>query len=243
MTNQWATPGITGGLSAYAPNPPSYWGPGDAEAVAQRLIPSELTGYRSPEMDWADMMRNVGRTWQQRIPLANMQRQYMARYMLGNPGGQPFAQFLSQMPQHTYQMDPSGTMAYQSSGIPVHQAGSGADPFPSLRGRAELAARIAGHTRGEQDEYLLGLGLQSPAYKQAVSLRDYFDPAEGGAANQLEVAQMLQQQRAGGGQWQGRMAGLMRNALANIASARAAEGFPEGTFLDWYLGQTAPPEA
>jgi hypothetical protein len=228
-------------------NPLPYWGEGGTAAgVAGRLTPSDLTGYRTPEMDWADMMRNVGRTWQQRIPLANMQRQLMSRYQLGQPGGQSFGQFLSEMPQTAYAPEPvvpywpSG-QGYTSPGVGL-QAQAGTAPLGGLRERAQLASEIGGMTEAEYAQTLAEMagGIGGPQYRRAASLRGYFDPTvSGNVANQMNVANLLAQQRAGGGQWQGRMAGVIQSALQSLASERAARGFDQGTFLDWYLGETA----
>lgn len=212
MASPWSARGITGDDFIRQAQTPAY---GEASAaIAAELMPPDISGYRTPEMDWADMMRGVGRTWEERVPLQSMQNQLMSRYQLGQRGGQGFGAFLRD-PQQAY------------------------GDINTLRGQAELAARIGGMTARDFANYRAQQGLETPEDIRALSMRGYFDPSvQGNVANQLEVANLLAQQRASGSQWQGRMADLIRQGVQDMAAQRAAEGFGRGTFLDWYLGQT-----
>jgi len=165
-------------------------------------------------MDWADLMRNVGRTWGQRVPLGDLQGQLMSRYQLGGPT-EGFSQFLG---------------SYNPLGA------------EGLRTRAVEAARVGGMTEDEYGAYISGLGGPgTTSGLQGAALRGYFDPAtSGGAQRQFDVANLLAQQRAGGGQWQGRMAQNIQNAMTAMYNQRFGQGYAPGTFLDWYLNQTAP---
>ena len=186
--------------------------PQTAADVAASLIPGDIAGYRTPSMDWADLMRNVGQTWGQRVPLRDLQGQLESRYQLGGPTG-GFSEFLG-----------------------------GYNPLDvaALRARATEAQRVGGMSRDEYGAYLQTLGgEQTPEGLKAVSLRGFFNPlAEGGEQNQINAANLLALQRAGGGQWQGRMAQNIQNAMQAMYNQRFGQGYGAGTFLDWYLSQT-----
>ena len=186
--------------------------PQTAADVAASLIPGDVAGYRTPSMDWADLMRNVGRTWGQRVPLRDLRGQLEARYQLGGPTG-GFSEFLGDY-------------------NPLSAEG--------LRARAIEAQRVGGMTEDEATAYALSEGApETDPYLRAISLRGFFDPlAEGGEQRQFDAANLLAQQRAGGGQWQGRMAQNIQNAMQAMYNQRFGQGYGAGTFLDWYLGQT-----
>ena len=211
MASPWSAPGITSRTFGPQSQTPTYHG---ADTIAEALMPPDISGYRTPEMDWADMMRGVGRTWEERVPLQSMQRQLMSRYQLGQPGGQGFGAFLQDQTRR-------------------------AADLASLRTQAQLAANLGGMTAAEFANYRAQQGLDTPQDIYSLSMRGYFDPSvQGNVANQMEVANLLAQQRATGGQWQGRMADLIRQGVQDLAAQRASEGYGRGTFLDWYLGQT-----
>jgi hypothetical protein len=212
----------TGDQGAFVP----YSG-ADVGGTMPGLIPGsqDTLGYRSPEMDWADLMRNVGRTWAQRVPLSQMRNQLLSRYQLGGPTG-GFAEFLG---------------------------GYNPATAASLRLKAEEALRVGQMSEDAFITYAQKQGdPESQPYLEAIARRGFFDPAAtGGAQNQVAVANLLAQQRPerldpvtgeqirAGGQWQGRMSQNIQNAMTAMYNQRFGEGYQADTFLDWYLGQTA----
>ena len=109
----------------------------------------------------------------------------------------------------------------------------------SLRGRATEAAKAAGMDPGA---YVATYQQGTPGFDRAAWLAEQFNPvanAQRAQQNQLAVANMLALQRRGGGQTTGMMASAIRNAMARLQQQRANVGDPSGSFLNWYLGQTA----
>jgi len=53
----------------------------------------------------------------------------------------------------------------------------------------------------------------------------------------MGVANLLALQRGGGGQYQGRMAGAIQDAIQAMAASRFGQGYDPGSFLNWYLQQ------
>ena len=216
--------GYTGDQGAFEP----YTG-ADVGSTLPGMIPGsqDTLGYRSPEMDWADLMRNVGRTWAERVPLSNVRNQLLSRYQLTGPVG-GFAEFLG---------------GYQD---PATAA--------SLRLQAEEALKTGQMSEDEFTTYALEQGApESQPYLSAIARRGFFDPAAtGGPQNQVALANLLAQQRPervdpqtgatirGAGQWQGRMSQNIQNAMTAMYNQRFGQGYAADTFLDWYLKQTAP---
>jgi hypothetical protein len=189
------------------------------------LLEQDPLGARTPGMDWADLMRNVGRTWAERGPLSQMRNQLESRYQLSSPVG-GFAEFLG-----------------------------GYNPLTpaALRLRAQEALRVGQMTEDQATTYALQQGpAESDPWLRAISLRGFFDPlASGGTQNQMAVANLLSQQRPErldpttgtqirpAGQWQGRMSQNIQNAMTSMYNQRFGQGYAPDTFLDWYLQQTA----
>jgi len=113
--------------------------------------------------------------------------------------------------------------------------------YDDLVARARLAAASTGQPMGE---YMAGFDKDTEDWYRAAWYGSMFNPAEAeqAAANQLAVATMLAQQRQGGGvAYGGAMGRAIANAMARQQQYRQDIGQPEGSFLEWYLGQL--PEA
>jgi len=109
----------------------------------------------------------------------------------------------------------------------------------ALGARAAEAARIGGMSEDEFGAYQMQVVPESEEWLRRASLRDYFDPAsQTGRANQMGVANLLALQRGGGGQYQGRMAGAIQDAIQAMAATRFGQGHDPGSFLNWYLQQS-----
>ena len=186
------------------------------------LIPGDLAGYRTPDMDWQNLMRNVGRTWSSRVPLQDLRSQLETRYQLEQTPGQTFSGFLGSKL-------PAGGGGYASRMYLSPEA---------LRDRAAEAVRFGGMSEDEFGAYQMQVVPESEEWLRRASLRDYFDPAsQTGRANQMGVANLLALQRGGGGQYQGRMAGAIQDAIQAMAASRFGQGYDPGSFLNWYLQQ------
>ena len=207
LTGQWGQSASTGATGYTAAD------------VAAGLIPGNLSGYRTPDMDWQDLMRNVGRTWSSRVPLQDLRSQLETRYQLAQTPGQTFSGFL---------------------GSRIPGSGGGYLTQQALRDRAEEAARFGGMSIDEYGDYQTSVGgPESQLGLESASLRDYFEPAsQTGRANQMGAANLLALQRGGGGgQYQGRMAGAIQDAIQAMAASRFGQGHDPGSFLNWYLSQ------
>ena len=218
---------VTGGAYWGLPSGPTQ-APRTAADVATSLIPDYNIGYRTAAMDWADLMRNVGGTWAQRVPLSDLRGQLESRWQLGGPIG-GFAEFL-------------GGYAHPYGGP---DAVKRAQEDAALRAQAYKAQRVGAMSEDQAITYAMEQGaLESDPYLRAISLHDFFDPLEeGGEQRQFNVANLLALQRpSSGGVYQGRMARNIQNAMSALYSQRFGQGYGAGTFLDWYLSQSETPQ-
>jgi hypothetical protein len=190
--------------------------------------------FRTPAQEWQSFMATQAPFWETRAPLQDVGARLRARYLLAAPEmaqvqGTPvsFSEYLRGYQQMQQGADP-GYFATQPTGETT-----------SLRGRATEAAKAAGMDPGA---YVATYQQGTPGFDRAAWLAEQFNPvanAQRAQQNQLAVANMLALQRRGGGQTTGMMASAIRNAMARLQQQRANVGAPSGSFLDWYLGQTA----
>ena len=210
-------------------------------------LPSEEE-FRTPEEEFARFTAGQKPFWSVRAPMRDVGERLRARYLLAAPemgelGTTPtFGQFLRDYP---------GTMAAQPN-VPSYMAWPGAEATPegyaplSLRERAQEAALAATTPQGE---YLSKYAPETRDWNRRAWMAQEFGPeGEESMRNQLRVAQMLATQRPTTGEaapryYQGGMGEAIRNAVSRMYQQRVYgdEGAPRETFLDWYLGQTAPP--
>jgi len=201
---------------------------------------SEYWEERTPEEDWTRMMVDLPADRRYRRGFESMRGRLGGRYLLaqpyigmGRPGvgavGDPG--YIAPVAAE-YDPDTSFARFLQNIG---GQPGYRAADIAALRARARQAADLAmkpigaaGEWTGDpvREAYWGTFGPESPESFQ----------------NQVAVAQMLGRQRAGGGQFRGRLGSAIDRSIRAAALARQARGAPETSFLNWYLGQTAPPE-
>jgi hypothetical protein len=182
------------------------------------LVADELAAARSPAADFENMMAMMQPYRQFTAPMRSLQPRLEARYMMAEPymtsADTSFAQYLGDL------------------GSGTGYGGVGYSNMPSLRDRLQTAANVA--TAVDMTPYAADI--------PAMHYRQMFGQAAGQnqQANQLAAATLLAQQRAGGGEYGGRMARAIRNAMAEMQSTRLAQGAPGENFLQWYLGATDP---
>jgi len=179
---------------------------------------------RTIEEDQARMMAGLPSDPRYRRGFESMLPRLQARYLLAQPymgaggeAGTSFAQYLS---------DVGGDPTYGASGL------------SALRNRAQLAADVAMNRGvGEGAAY----GATDPI---RLAYEGYFGGGgQGARQSQMAVAQMLARQRQGGGQYRGTLGRAIGAGLERLSQRRLARGADPNSFLDWYLSQTAPPEA
>ena len=223
LTGRWdrIQPGWVGGSTW---DQPTYGD--DPDWAAETMQPGPLAqpgkeywSTLTPQEDWQRMMVDLPADPRWRRGFESMYPRLSGRYLLERPsmgaGDSPtsFAQFLGDVGTDPY---------YRSGNIPAD--------MPTLRDRAERAARMA-----MMPEYAT-TGLIDPV-SQA-----YYGTFGGGSeqaiTNQMAVAQLMARQRAGGGVFRGGLGDAIGRAVYSMARARQASGAPETSFLDWYLKQT-----
>lgn len=201
-----------------------------------------LTEYweeRTPDEDWTRMMVDLPADPRYRRGFESMRDRLEGRYLLAQPymgvGRRPAVGVVGEEGYRAAmeaEVDPDTSFSRFLQDIgsgPAYRAAS----TKALRERAKLAANLAMQPIGASEEWT---GDPTQEYMWGT-----FGPeSENAFANQVQVAQMLGRQRAGGGQFRGRLGSAIDRSIRASALARQARGAPEGSFLDWYLGQTAP---
>jgi len=193
--------------------------------------------FRTPQQTWDAFMSTREPFWQSRAPLKDLGARLRGRYLLSAP-----------------RMAEYGTPVSFSdylSGYPAGMA-TGADPSyyaqnpAELRARAQSAANAASMDPGaymmQFDRGEIGT-TERDLWNRAAWRTAQFNPLDNPDAmqNQLRVANMLALQR---GQGQnpitGMMAAAIRAAMARVQQQRLNQGAAQGSFLNWYMGQTQP---
>jgi len=201
---------------------PQYGALGSPAAAASAyqglgLVADELSAARSPTADFENLMAMMQPYRQFTAPMRNLQPRLQSRYMMAEPymtsDDHSFAQYLG---------DLGGGTGY---------SGVGYGAMPSLRDRLTTAGDVA--TAVDMTPYAGDV--------PAMHYRSMFGQgSENQRTNQLAAATLMAQQRSGGGEYGGRMANAIRNAMAEMQSTRLAQGNPGESFLKWYMGATAP---
>ena len=201
---------------------------------------SEYWEERTPEEDWTRMMVDLPADRRYRRGFESMRDRLEGRYLLAQPYIGMARPAVGAVGEPGYraaveaEVDPDTSFSRFLQNIGSGPGYRAAD-IAALRERAELAANLAMKPIGAAGEWT-GNPIQEYMWGT-------FGPeSENAFANQVQVAQMLGRQRAGGGQFRGRLGSAIDRSIRASALARQARGAPEGSFLDWYLGQTAPAE-
>lgn len=202
---------------------------------------SEYWETRTPEEDWTRMMVDLPADRRYRRGLESMRGRLGGRYLLaqpyigmGRPGvGEVGAEGYTAPIAAESDPDTSFARFLQNIGS---QPSYRASDIAALRARATMAGNLAMKPISSAGEWT-GDPIREAYWGT-------FGPeAEDAFKNQVAVAQMLGRQRAGGGQFRGRLGSAIDRSIRAAALARQARGAPETSFLNWYLGQTAPPVA
>ena len=184
----------------------------------------------TPAQEWGRITGRQDPYWSARQPMRQLGQRLQARYLLGVP----------EMSPGEWSVEP--TFEDYAGGFMGQGRGAWeATGYDDLVARARLAAASTGQPMGE---YMAGFDKDTEDWYRAAWYGSMFNPAEAeqAAANQLAVATMLAQQRQGGGvAYGGAMGRAIANAMARQQQYRQDIGQPEGSFLEWYLGQL--PEA
>lgn len=195
------------------------WTAANMESSPMAAAREEYWSTRTPQEDWQRMMVDLPADPRWRRGFESMYPRLSGRYLLERPsmgaGESPtsFAQFLGDV----------GTSPY-------YRSGNIQADMPTLRERAERAARMA-----MMPEYAT-TELTDP--EQQAYYGTFGGGSEQAITNQMAVAQLMARQRAGGGVYRGGLGSAIGRAISSMARARQASGAPETSFLDWYLGQT-----
>jgi hypothetical protein len=191
----------------------------------------------TPAEDWARITGRQAPYWEARQPMRQLGQRLQARYLLGAP-----EMFETQTGEPTFQ----DYIGYGESGNALTPGSMAwrAGTYDDLLARARAAAAA---TRDPAGEYMSAFVPETDPWRQAAWYTGMFNPMGGGGsqaavANQLAVATLLaQQQRGGGGAYTGALGRAISQAMENVQQYRQDLGDPQGSFLDWYLGQL--PEA
>lgn len=193
--------------------------------------------FRTPGQEWQAFMSTQAPFWQTRAPLEDVGARLRARYLLAAPQ-------MAQTPDTPVSFS-EYLRGYQQMGAedmtPDYYAGTTA----GLRQRAEQAREASMMDPGL---YAGKFDLGTPEWDRAAWMAQQFNPISNeryASQNQLSIANMLALQRPsdiGGGQTTGMMASAVRNAMARLQQQRLNTGAAQGSFLDWYMKKTAPPE-
>ena len=188
--------------------------------------------FRRPQETWNAFMSTQAPFWQRRAPLEDLGARLRGRYLLAAPymaeqPGTPvsFAEYLRGYPG-----------AATAGGAPGYYASQA-----QLADRARAAAASASMDPGA---YLSQFTPETDEWNRAAWMAAQFNPLDNESQamqNQLRVANMMALQR---GQGQNPMTGMMaaaiRAAMARVQQQRLNQGAAQGSFLNWYMGQTQP---
>jgi len=202
------------------------------------LPPTEWT----PEEEWDRITGRQAPYWEARAPMQQLGQRLSARYLLGTPD---------------YLRQQAGAPSFEDYvGGFIGEATNPweAQSYSDLLTRARSAAEA---TRMDPGKYMAtggpagGFVPDTDPWREAAWYAGMFNPAGGlgaraAAANQLDIATLLAQQRqvpltgaptAYGGQ----MGRAIAAAMQNMQRYQQDIGQPQGSFLDWYLSRI--PEA
>lgn len=198
------------------------WGeggvPGAIEGMAEAV---DWEAMRDPAKDWQQFMLGIT-PGVQRAPIQNMRDRLMTRYALAQP----------------YMYGQGGTPSFAGylAGGPGQQA-----DLATLRERARYAGEVGGLGLGEFGERFEALGPETEGARRLALMASTFNPLMGGnVSNQVAAANLLAQQRAGGGTFQGQMGEALRRAMSALYATRETKGYDPNTFLNWYMNTTSP---
>ena len=189
--------------------------------------------FRRPQETWNAFMSTQAPFWQRRAPLEDLGARLRGRYLLAAPymaeqPGTPvsFTEYLRGYPG-------AATAGGAAPGYYASQA--------QLADRARAAAASASMAPGA---YLSQFTPETDEWNRAAWMAAQFNPLDNESQamqNQLRVANTLALQR---GQGQNPMTGMMaaaiRAAMARVQQQRLNQGAAQGSFLNWYMGQTQP---
>ncbi|MAH49308.1 hypothetical protein CMI37_26010 [Candidatus Pacearchaeota archaeon] len=184
----------------------------------------------TPAEEWGRIVGRQAPFWEARRPMTQLGQRLQGRYLLGAPA----------MSQAWMGAD-EPTFADYASGFTGGTAGGWqAGTYADLLARARLAEAA---TRAPIGEYLDEFAPKTDAYNQAAWYAAMFNPQGSSdriaAANQLQAATLLAQQRRGdrGGAYTGAMGRAIAQAVAAQQQYRQDIGKPKGSFLSWYLDE------
>jgi hypothetical protein len=201
--------------------------------------------FRSPQEEWQAFMATQAPFWETRAPLQDVGARLRARYLLGAPQMAQTANTPVSFSQYLrgYQgMQPTGPDPDTGAMTEGITPGYYADQSQLL----ERAQQARAASMMDPGAYVAQFTPETSGFDQAAWMAEQFNPianAQRAQQNQLAVANMLALQRPesiGGGQTTGMMASAVRNAMARLQQQRLNTGAAQGSFLDWYLGQTNP---
>ena len=182
--------------------------------------------FYSPGEDWGRFSATMDPFWERRSPLDRTAENLRARYLMAAPymgeasPVQPtFARFLSGYPGAQAGVNPGQAYAIQAA---------------ELRNRAQQAAEAASMNT---ELYLAQAANDADLRRRAWLASQFGEGATNRVANQRSVANLLAQQRPGGGTYSGRTAGAIQSAVDRMYQRRLNKGGTKGGFLNWFLQQ------